>query len=91
MTKRATFETRTRDLRFTKPSGTEQGSEGSGDVEPGSGITLGDLGRQAVDYATQVGECLFCSIGDHDGDGGERHDDDCPVGLYKRERGMGEP
>lgn len=54
-------------------------------------VTLEALGKQAVDYATQVGECLFCTIKDYDGDGGERHDDDCPVGVYKRQRDMGEP
>jgi len=39
----ATFETRTRDLRFTKPSVTEQGSEGSGEVDPSGGITVAAL------------------------------------------------
>lgn len=39
MIKRATFETRTRDLRFTNPNASDKGSNASDGVGPAGGIT----------------------------------------------------
>jgi hypothetical protein len=38
-----------------------------------------EAGQACVDWVTDTHQCHLCGYGDLDLDGGERHDDECPL------------
>lgn len=49
-------------------------------------IIIRDAGQACLDWFRDTGYCHLCRYADHDNDGGERHDDECPLRPLDFER-----
>jgi hypothetical protein len=47
-------------------------------------------GQACVDWVRDTRTCHLCHYTDHDGDGGERHDDECPLRPLDPTAGLGD-